>query len=398
MSIAGNLRTMAFADLVQWLSASEKSGTLVIEGPRCTKKVYLRRGALAAVASDHPREMLGYYLVGWGLMTEEQLEQAIALQDESRLMLGELAVKLGFVTFDEMAYLIRVRTEETIYDLIAWDEGEFRFLEGELPERDALDVELSMHSLLLEGFRQRDERRRMRSVIQDTRHVPVPSPGAELNPTTDEERDIVAVMDGRRTVEEIALACRLPGFAVLSFVFEATRRGQVEVAPPPPEPAAMPGASHAPWHGAVAEIRDRLERDRLLDALRLLSGLVDRFGGDPHLVAVAMRIEGEIEQRLDAKAFEPSAMLELTVDLRELVKLECDPAEGFVLSRITGRYTVQEVLSQLPGSPLQNRVILQNLLRRGLIRTRQSTGMARYRATPTGSRDRGDDDPSRVKS
>jgi len=314
-------------------------------------------------------------------MSEEQLEQAISLQDESRLMLGELAVKLGFVTFDEMTYLIRVRTEETIYDLIAWDEGEFRFLEGELPERDALDVELSMHSLLLEGFRQRDERRRMRSVIPGPRHVPAPVPGADLGPATDEERDIVAVMDGRRTVEEIALHCRLPEFAVLSFVFDAARRGQVEVAPPPSEPAAVPGARHAPWHGAVAEIRDRMERDRLLDALRLLSALVEQYGGEPQLVAAAMRLEGEIEQRLDARAFEPTATLELAVDLRELVKLECDPAEGFVLSRITGRYTVQEVLSQLPGSPLQNRVILQNLLRRGLIRTRQATGMARYRGT-----------------
>lgn len=380
MSIAGNLRTMAFADLVQWLSASEKSGTLVVEGPRCTKKVYLRRGALAAVSSDHPREMLGYYLVGWGLVTEEQLEKAISQQEETRLMLGELAVKLGYVTVDEMSYLIRVRTEETIYELIAWEEGQFRFLEGELPERDSLDVELSMHSLLLEGFRQRDERRRMRSVIPDPRHVPVPLLGAEFQPTTDEERDIVAAMDGRRTVEEIALVCRLPEFAVLSFVFAATRQGQVEIAPPPLERAAAPGASDAPWHGAMAEIRDRLERDRLLDALRLLSGLVDRFGTDPNLVAMAMRFEGEIDQRLDAKAFEPTATLELAINLKELVKLECDPAEGFVLSRITGRYTVLEVLSQLPGSPLQNRVILQNLLRRGLIRTRQSTGIARYRA------------------
>jgi len=390
MSIAGNLRTMAFADLVQWLSSSEKSGTLVFEGKRCTKKVYLRRGALVAVSSDHPREMLGYYLVGWGLMSEEQLEMAVALQDESRLMLGELAVKLGYVTAEEMAYLIRVRIEETVYDLIAWEEGEFRFLEGQLPERDPFPVELQVQALLLEGYRQRDERRRMRAVVPDSRHIPQPAPGAALLAGDDEERDIVAVLDGSRTVEEAALACRLPEFTVLSYVYRAAREGRVTIVPPRAEVAAVPGASEPAWQTAVAEIRDRMERDRLLDALRLLSGLVERFGTDPQVVAAAMRLEQEVEARLDARALEPTALLELAIDLRELVKLECDPAEGFVLSRITGRYSVQEVLSQLPGSTLQNRVILQNLLRRGLIRARQATGMARYRAPAPGG---GEPDP-----
>jgi hypothetical protein len=397
MTIAGNLRTMAFADLVQWLSGSEKTGTLVIEGKDCTKRVYLRRGALAAIASDHPREKLGYYLVGWGLMSEVQLRQAIKLQDEQRLMLGQLVVRLGFCTPKEMAYLIRLRTEESVYDLIGWDEGQFRFLDGELPERDALDVDLQLQGLLLEGFRQRDERRRMRTVVPDGDHVPVPVPGASLAAGSDEERDIVAAMDGRRSVRQIALSCRLPEFVVASFVFRAAQGGGVRVEPPGTTAPALPGSSETPWHAVVAEIRERVERDRLLDALRLLSELIERYPQQSQVVALAMKLEGEIERRLDVSALDPGATLELAIDLRELLKLECDPAEGFVLSRITGRYSVQEVLRQLPGPPLQNRVILQNLLRRGLVRTRLATAMARYRLAEPAAAEPEVDGPHRAE-
>ena len=77
MTIAGNLRTMSLADLLQWLSASHKTGTLVVDGTSHTKRLIFRRGDIVAVSSDNPREMLGYYLVGWGYCSEEDLELSL---------------------------------------------------------------------------------------------------------------------------------------------------------------------------------------------------------------------------------------------------------------------------------------------------------------------------------
>ena len=57
---------MGFGDLMQWLATSEKTGALIVEGVKHSKKHFFRHGNLLAAASDNPREMLGYYLVGWG--------------------------------------------------------------------------------------------------------------------------------------------------------------------------------------------------------------------------------------------------------------------------------------------------------------------------------------------
>jgi len=379
VSFAGNLRTMAFADLVQWLSTSQKTGTLVLEGPKYTKRIYFRLGELGAIESDNPREMMGYYLVGWRFLTEEDLQQAIRNQQSSRLMLGELVVQGGLMTAEAMEYLIRVQTEESIYDLMLWEEGEFRFLDDELPDRDFLEVTMPTHHLLFEGARQRDERRRAARLIPSTAHLPAPVPGTVLDVANEEERDIVAAMDGARSIEEIALVCRLPEFVVLSFVSAGLRNSELRLDPPVAGARVIPGQSLTPWRDTMLEIRDRVRRDRLFDALKLITAMREKYPDTEEVAEQAATVEEEIEQHLADGPLSPHAALEPATDLGELMKLECDPAEGFVLSRINGVYTVDEVLRQLPGNPLHNRIILQNLLRRGLIKIREVSGMKRYR-------------------
>lgn len=377
MSIAGNLRTMGFADLLQWLSASDKTGVLVLDGSRYTKKIFFRRGSVVAVSSDNPREMLGYYLVGWGYCTEDDLHYIIEMQDHFKVMLGELAVKLGHLDKEELHQLLLIKTEETIYDLILWEEGNFRFLEGELPERDFLEVELPVSSFLFEGFRQRDERIRMRDLIPDAHHIPVLV--AAPTDVNEIENNILAYVDGQRSIEQVALECRVPEFDVLSFVYRCAKQNILQVLPPGDEELSVPGQSDAPWLEAARDVEDRLRRGRLLDALKLLNSLEERYADHPDATRTVEGLKGHLATILEDDKVVPEAILEPTAGVAELVNLDCDPAEGFVLSRINGYYSVQEVLSQLPGSQLHNRVIVHNLLRRGLIKVRAATAVRRYR-------------------
>ena len=62
VSISGNLRTMPFADLLQWVAQSRKTGTLVVDGPRFQKKVYFQDGSITASASDKVSNSAGLIL------------------------------------------------------------------------------------------------------------------------------------------------------------------------------------------------------------------------------------------------------------------------------------------------------------------------------------------------
>ncbi len=111
MSISGNLRTMPFADLMQWVAQSRKTGTLVVEGPQFQKKIYFVDGAITASASENPKEFLSYYLVGWGVLDEDELEHMFQLQERHGTLLGELLVVVGRLSREELDPLLRVKTE-----------------------------------------------------------------------------------------------------------------------------------------------------------------------------------------------------------------------------------------------------------------------------------------------
>jgi len=373
VSIAGNLRTMAFADIVQWIAASDKTGTLVIDGPKYTKRIYFSRSSVVAVSSDNPREMLGYYLVGWGHLTDEMLQDVIELQKQQSIGIGELVVKLGYLTKKDLERVVQVKVLETINDLICWEEGNFRFVEGQLPERDLLRIQLPTTSFLYEGYRQRDELQRMRSTVPSARHIPVcAAEPAELTP---HDKVIWSVIDDATSIEHIALRCRVPVFTIMSFVHSMVGSGALRLDPPTEHAPPVPGQSLPAWQDLADDIEDALQRDRLLDALELVTSLRERHGDSTKAAELAAEVEYTIEEKLDNSPLSTHIVLEATVGLDELMNLDCAPAEGFVLSRINASYTVAEVLAQLPGSTLRNRLILHNLLRRGLVKVREITGV-----------------------
>lgn len=375
MSIAGNLKTMSFPEVVQWLGSSSKTGTLVIDGLKHTKRVHFRQGRVVAVSSDNPREMLGYYLVGWNYLTEDDLQYMIKMQDHFRIMLGELVVKLGHVTPEELDYVVRIKTEETIFDLVMWDEGEFRFLDGTLPERDFLEIDLNVERFLFEGARQRDERRRIREVIPSSMYVPVlngqPATSSEL------EQKFVSLMRDDHSIEKIALLCRISEFHVLRFVYHGMQAKTIQLQRPEGDvEQELPGQSWAPWMDSAAEIEEKISLGRLFAAYNLVTTMREKFEEHPPALEAADGLEQKICGAIEEGEIATTAVLESNVGPSELMNLNVAPAEGFVLSRINGTYTVQEVLSQLPGAELLNWVIVHNLVRRGLVQAREITTMA----------------------
>ena len=379
MGLTGNLKTMSIAEVLEWLAMSNKTGTLVVNGPTYSKRLNLINGELVAISSDNPREMIGRYLVGAGYLGQHELEYLVEMQQHFQLAMGEMAVKLGQIGRDDMDRLLRIKSEESLRDLLTWKEGDFRFVEGELPSRDLLKVHLQVRGFLLEAMRQIDELERMKDAVPDVAHVPrlIRAPeGAALDP---EEKEIVRFIDGRRTIEEIALRCQVTEFKAMATVFRGIREGWVELGPPPPVVEHETPWTREVWRETAEHIEHDLKRGRLLDALKGILSLREKYGDDPVAVDVAFDMEGRLEQCLKDTELEEGAVLEPTVTPQELMKLDIDPAEGFVLSRLDGRYSVGEVLSLLPGNDLHNLARIHELHRRGLVKVSKVHSVRKYR-------------------
>ena len=133
MGVSGNLKTMLPGDLLQWLSLGQKTGTLIVTKKAIEKKIFLKRGRVISSASNDPREYLGQFLMSHGYMSEPELMKAMQVQSESGIFLGKILVMIDVIDEESLQRLMRRKAEEAIYDIFLWREGDFHFIDDELP-------------------------------------------------------------------------------------------------------------------------------------------------------------------------------------------------------------------------------------------------------------------------
>lgn len=377
MAISGNLRTMPCADLLQWISMSQKTGTLVIKGSRFTKKILFQQGRVAAVTSNNPREHLGYFLVGWGLLSEDELRGLLDRQQQERVVLGDLLVKMGRMSREDVNSIIQLKTEETIFDVMMWHEGEFFFLDDDKPKRDFQGINLPVDHFLFEGARQIDERRRAGEVVPGVDHIPAITQPVDESALGPKHLEILRAIDGVRSIEQIALFCKVPTFDVISFVYRGVLSKVIELLPPAPKEDVFP-ASGPSWRDQLRDADTSVALGDLLEAYQQLSEVRVSYADDPHALEAANAIESKILIEIEATDLNSAVILELAVASRDMVNLSCGPEEAFVLSRIDGVYTLPQVLAQLPGARLKNQLIIHGLMQRGIVKVQESRSLSRF--------------------
>ncbi len=199
MGISGNLNTMQLSELLQWLSLGQKTGTLLIEGHGVEKRIYFQNGRINSSSSSDQREYLGHFLVSHGYITEEELKMAMEVQEESNILLGKILVMINAIAETDLLRLMRKKAEESIYDVFLWEQGNFEFVDGELPELKMVPLSLDVTGIIMEGLRRYDEWKRIRSSVPDNQSSRGIVKPLNLDTLSEQEKLIVPYIDGQRT-------------------------------------------------------------------------------------------------------------------------------------------------------------------------------------------------------
>ena len=267
MPLVGNLRDFALHDFLYLVDRGYKTGSLLLDPPPPTDAahLYFDKGKLLSVIRPHRRERLGEMLIRLGKINSQQLTLALQTQQMGNgRPLGQILVEQKAIDQRDLQMCIQQQIEETVYDLFAWREGEFKFLSGQRPSPDDVQslVPLPVENLIMEGVRRVDELSRIREHIPSNdlvvRFVEQPQDkAANINMTADEWR-IFARINGRATINDIAEKTGLPPFQVSHIVLGFITAGLVEIQKPavvvaPHREGAAPVRSAAPTaSGAVA--------------------------------------------------------------------------------------------------------------------------------------------------
>ena len=168
VALAGKLEDVQPAEILQFLAMSEKTGKLTFTTGTEEGLIVFRKGRIVYAASSSLRETFGSIVMSFGLISEDQLNQALLVQHRSRTdqRLGAILVGLGAITTDNLQRVLQHQVMQVLREMFAWDRGYFRFRnleiedagEVEVDARDLLvDTPLDARSVALDAARRRDE-------------------------------------------------------------------------------------------------------------------------------------------------------------------------------------------------------------------------------------------------
>ncbi len=370
VGLTGNLRTMQLSELLQWLSLGQKSGTLLIQGHGVEKRIYFQNGRINTSSSSDQREYLGHFLVSHGYITEEELKMAMEVQEESNILLGKILVMINAISETDLLRLMRKKAEESIYDVFLWEEGEFEFQDGQLPELKMVPLSLDVTGIIMEGLRRYDEWQRIRRRIPNAQVIPEIIRPLNLESLDPLEKLIIPYIDGQRTIEAIALQTHNAEFSVSRLVFEGLENSTMSIVESAPEQkrVVMGGGTieteveHFLQRG-IAQLKEDPQ-----SAYRMFKVASDLNPADGRAMEAIRDAERMIRAALGKEGIKGDRIPELAIADVELTRRSFSPQEGFVLSRINGQWDVKAIMKISPMRELDVLMIFQRLLQDGVIR------------------------------
>ena len=118
----------------------------------------------------------------------------------------------------------------------------------------------------------------------------------------------------------------------------------------------------------VQAARDRLEAGELEETIRHLQAAASLEPHNRVLLETISGVESEARDRLAESGIGPTAIPELAIGIDELSKLDLEPNDGFILSRIDGASPLGNILKISPLAEIDALLVIWKLVQGGQLR------------------------------
>jgi tetratricopeptide (TPR) repeat protein len=299
MTIQSTIKEIGLFDLFQILHLHKKTGRLLIAGTPDDKeaKVVFKEGAvcLASIYDREPKSV-EEQLTEWGVLDSE-LKKKLAKKLKKYKTLIDAIEGEGMTPRKQVENFIAERVKDTVFEILKWEVGEYRFDEEKLNEKIEVLVPLNTENLILEGARRIDEWSNVRSKVPSKHSIfrfgTENQEDHQLN-LKPKEWEILSLIDGKRTVKEVTDAVGGDLFETSKLIYSLIVMDVIELVDGEEEADVQPGNEQKLGELLKAG-RDAYNK---LNLEKAASHFEKALKVDPECFE-ALRMLGEIHYKLD---------------------------------------------------------------------------------------------------
>lgn len=295
MALRGNLKDFSLPDVFQLVTFSRKTGVLRIQREdEARGSVWFRDGDVFFAQSNWHTEPLGERLVRAQRLTPQALDRALQLRSgegENGRRLGQILIDEGYITDKVLESFVSEQIQETIFDLMRWDEGDFDFEAMPDAVEEDIGLSVSIENVIMEGSRRLEEWTRIKKKIPSVdvvfKMATAPGEGTFEISLKPMEWNLLLLVDGTRSVADLAHETDRTDFEVARIIYGLFSAGLLEF--------------------ATDEEVERLRAERTQREEKLAVIEAERRAADEAAAAEAMAREAALEAEAEARRTEEQA-------------------------------------------------------------------------------------------
>jgi hypothetical protein len=383
--LSGDFSTMPLKDVVAYLGGRRVTGTLRVMRAGVRKLLLLKDGQVLSASSNQPREFLGQFLIHMGHLSEEQFSKAFATQRETKVPLGKILVMSELVAEQTVRGTLNLKFREALLDMFRWEEGEFSFEAGAVPEVEGVEVRVDLADIHREGEFREATWQALRATfpsgslyltVDESRLPEPPRPG------TLDARLVKRIREGL-SIDELARELHASDFLVYQRLYALHRLEAVKVRTTPPPGRQRPAPSddegeaqvvdveviggESPTSEVVQAARASLENGNFRDG-ESLARRAHELSPTPETEALLRSAEAALLGTLRRELLEQPRVPSLRVSATQLKTMRFSAPERYLLSRIDGKRDVGAIIGLSPLQELDALKYLQSFLDTGLVK------------------------------
>ena len=202
MPLNGDVKTFPLSAIVQMVHDESKTGILTVTTPKRRCGVFFRGGKIIHVRGNTDKELkLGALLKVNNLITEDRLQDMLAVSKAMEKRLGILLLERKYIELDKLVSIIHLQFKEIVATMLSWDDAKFSYKDGLDGFEDEIKCEVDPVRLVAEA----KKRGEFKGIIPNDQVVFQINPKVDTSKSVHAARDlrVLLLLDGRRNVAQV---------------------------------------------------------------------------------------------------------------------------------------------------------------------------------------------------
>jgi hypothetical protein len=217
MALEGNLNSFGLEEILQLIAVQQKTGMLSVSINEKSTVLFFRDGKIVSTRDRRSkmRDPFREYLMRYGVLSREDLVRVTQIGQQSKLDLLDILISEKFLDEQTLARQWRMHIQETLHDVLTWDQCSYKFVSGEEVVAGVKSLgEHIVEPLLMECMRRIDEYPMLQEMFP-TEGIRIAATGREIAPDAEmfeSEKNVLAMLKTPRPVRDVLSRAKMPAF------------------------------------------------------------------------------------------------------------------------------------------------------------------------------------------